>query len=82
MLGPEMFKEMEEMVKKVRSNLKATHDRQKDFVDRKRKFKEYQVGDHVYVRIREKRARYNGAGVLSWHPDFVDLFKSWQELGW
>jgi len=77
-----MFKEMEEMVKKVRSNLKATHDRQKDFVDRKRKFKEYQVGDHVYVRIREKRARYNGVGALSWHPEFVDLFKPWQELGW
>lgn len=29
MLGPEMLKEMEEMIKKVRSNLKVAQDRQK-----------------------------------------------------
>eukprot|EP00253_Pinus_taeda_P013497 PITA_13497 len=43
MLGPEMLKEMEELVKKVRYNLKVAQDRQKNFVDRKRRFKEYQV---------------------------------------
>eukprot|EP00253_Pinus_taeda_P017573 PITA_17573 len=42
------------MVKKVRSNLKASQDRQKNFADWKRRFKEYQVGDHVYVRIRAR----------------------------
>eukprot|EP00253_Pinus_taeda_P012175 PITA_12175 len=42
-LGPEMLKEMEEMVKKVRMNLKAAQDRQKNFADRKRRFKEYQI---------------------------------------
>eukprot|EP00253_Pinus_taeda_P036010 PITA_36010 len=51
MLGPEMLKEMEEMVKKVRSSLKAAQHRQKNFADRKRKFKEYQVSDHVYVEL-------------------------------
>eukprot|EP00253_Pinus_taeda_P032765 PITA_32765 len=50
-LGPEMLKEMEDMVKWVRSNLKAAQDRQKSFADRKRRFKEYQVGDHVYVEL-------------------------------
>eukprot|EP00253_Pinus_taeda_P020616 PITA_20616 len=42
-LGPKMLKEMEEMVKKVRVNLKAVQDRQKNFADRKRRFKEYQI---------------------------------------
>eukprot|EP00253_Pinus_taeda_P002927 PITA_02927 len=46
-LGPDMLKEMEETVKEVRVNLKAAQDRQKHFADWKRKFKEYQVGDHV-----------------------------------
>ena len=41
----------EEMVKKVRVNLKAAQDRQNNFSNQKRKFREYQVGDHVYVRI-------------------------------
>lgn len=40
-LGPEMLKEMEDMVKRVRSNLKAAQDRQKSFADQKRRFKEY-----------------------------------------
>eukprot|EP00253_Pinus_taeda_P004481 PITA_04481 len=48
-LGPEMLKEMEDMVKRVRVNLKAAQDRQKNFTDRKRRFKEFQVGDHVYI---------------------------------
>lgn len=33
MLGANMLEEMEEMVRKVRVNLKATQDRQKNFVD-------------------------------------------------
>ena len=32
-IGPEMLKEMEEMVKRVRTNLKAAQDRHKSFVD-------------------------------------------------
>ena len=56
MLGPEMLKEMEELVKKVRSNLKATQYRQENFADQKRRFKQYHVGDHVYVRIRAKKS--------------------------
>eukprot|EP00253_Pinus_taeda_P008175 PITA_08175 len=43
LLGPEMLEEMEVMVKKVRANLKMAQDRQKNFADRKRTFKEYQV---------------------------------------
>jgi len=44
-----MLKEKEEMVKKVRINLRAAQDRQKNFVGRKRSFQEFQVGDHVYI---------------------------------
>eukprot|EP00253_Pinus_taeda_P003554 PITA_03554 len=51
-LGPEILKEMEDMVKRVCANLKAAQDRQKSFADQKRRFKEYQVGDHVYVLAR------------------------------
>eukprot|EP00253_Pinus_taeda_P017115 PITA_17115 len=50
-LGPEMLKEMEDMVKRVRTNLKATPDRQKNFADRKRRFKEYQVEPEGEVRV-------------------------------
>eukprot|EP00253_Pinus_taeda_P028245 PITA_28245 len=48
-LGPDMLKEMEDIVKRVRVNLRAAQDRQRNFADRKRRFKEYQIGDHVYI---------------------------------
>jgi len=56
MLGPKMLQEMEEMVKRVRSNLKAAQGWQKSFIDRKRNFQEFQIGDHVYVRVRPKKS--------------------------
>eukprot|EP00253_Pinus_taeda_P018783 PITA_18783 len=61
-LGPEMLKDMEDMVKRVRANLKAAQDRKKNFVDRKRRFKEYQIGDHVYIRIQAKKSTLQWSG--------------------
>eukprot|EP00253_Pinus_taeda_P020544 PITA_20544 len=55
-LGSKMLKDMEDMVRKVRANLKATQDRQKSFAERKRRFTEYKVGDHVFVRIQTRRS--------------------------
>eukprot|EP00253_Pinus_taeda_P025256 PITA_25256 len=40
-LGPEMLKEMEEMVKRVRANLKVAQYRQKHYADQKKNFKEF-----------------------------------------
>lgn len=68
MLGQEMLREMEEMVKKVRSNLKSAQDRQKNFVDWKRTFKEYQVGDHVYVRIHARGSTLQWSGCTNLAP--------------
>eukprot|EP00253_Pinus_taeda_P013126 PITA_13126 len=38
-----MLKEMEQMVKKVRANLKVAQDRQKSYADRKISLKEFQI---------------------------------------
>eukprot|EP00253_Pinus_taeda_P011038 PITA_11038 len=70
-----MLREMEEMVKKVRSNLKSAQDRQKNFVDRKRRFKEYQVGDHVYVRIQATRSTLQWSGCTKLAPRYCGLFQ-------
>ena len=75
MLGLEMLKEMEEMVKKVRSNLKAAQDRQKNFADWKRKFKEYQVDDHVYVSIRAKKSTLRWSRCAKLAPRFCGPFQ-------
>lgn len=74
-LGTEMLKEMEAMVKRVRVNLKVAQDRHKSFADRKRTFKEYQVGEHVYVRIRARRSTLQWNGCAKLAPGFCGPFQ-------
>eukprot|EP00253_Pinus_taeda_P023153 PITA_23153 len=80
-LGPEMLKEMEDMVKRVRANLKAAQDRQKNFADWKRRFKEYQVGDHVYMRIQVKKSALQWSGCAKLAPRYCGPFQVLARIG-
>eukprot|EP00253_Pinus_taeda_P011684 PITA_11684 len=80
-IGPEMLKEMEETVKRVRTNLKAAQDRQKSFVDRKRRFKEFQVGDHVFVRIQPRRSTLQWSGCAKLAPRYFGPFQILARVG-
>jgi hypothetical protein len=55
MVGPEMLQEMENMVRKVQQNLKEAQDRQKSYADQKRRHLEFQVGDHVYLKVKAQK---------------------------
>ena len=48
-LGPELLKEMEQEVVKIRQNLKVAHDRQKSYANKHRMNREFSVGYHVYL---------------------------------
>eukprot|EP00253_Pinus_taeda_P031022 PITA_31022 len=76
-----MLKEMEDMVKRVRANLKAAQDRQKIFADRKRRFKEYQVGDHVYIKIQAKRSTLQWSGCAKLAPRYCGPFQVLAKVG-
>ena len=45
---------MEEIVKQVQGNMKVAQDRQKSQAELKRNPKEFQVGEHVFVKVRPK----------------------------
>ncbi|XP_016722684.1 uncharacterized protein [Gossypium hirsutum] len=49
MIGPELIKETDDIVKKIRGRLKAAFDRQKSYSDLKRRDIEYSVGDKVQL---------------------------------
>ena len=52
MLGPDLLLDVEQLVTKVQGNLKEAQDRQKSYADKKRKDKDYQVGEHVYLKVK------------------------------
>ena len=76
-----MLMQMEDMVKRVRTNLKAAQDRQKRFADRKRRFKEYQVGDHVFVRIQARRSTLQWSGCAKLAPHYFGPFQVLARVG-
>jgi len=49
MLGLEMLQEIENTIKKIRGNLKTTQDKKKSYVDKNKFYREFMVGDYVYV---------------------------------
>ena len=54
MLGPDLLLDLEQLVTKVQRDLKEAQDHQKIYADKKRKDKDYQVGEHVYLKLKEK----------------------------
>jgi hypothetical protein len=49
--GPNLVTKAEDKVKLIQANLKAAQSRQKSYADQRRKPLQFQVGDHVYLRI-------------------------------
>ena len=55
-IGPYMLADMEHEMHVIKRNLKATHDMQKSYADRNKLFKEFQVGEKVYLCIKPKKS--------------------------
>jgi len=51
-----MLKDMEEQVEKIRQNLKIAQDRHKSYADKNRAFREFQVGEHVFLKVKAKKS--------------------------
>ena len=51
LLGPDMVQESIEKVQIIRQQMKAAQDRYKSYVDNRRKPLEFQVGDHVFLKV-------------------------------
>jgi hypothetical protein len=51
-VGPELLKEMEEKMLKIKQNLKVAQDRQKNYVDKGISHREFKVGDHVFLKVK------------------------------
>jgi hypothetical protein len=53
--GPELLREMEEKMIKIKPNLKVGQDRKKLYVDKGRNHREFNVGDHVFLKVKANK---------------------------
>ncbi|GKG33003.1 hypothetical protein Tco_0430513, partial [Tanacetum coccineum] len=49
--GPELVQDTTEKISQIKDRLKAAHDRQKGYVDKRRKPLEFSVGDYVLLKV-------------------------------
>jgi hypothetical protein len=54
-LGPELLKDMEDQVVKIKKNLKAAQDRKKVYADNNMTGREFNVGEHVLLKVNPKK---------------------------
>jgi len=81
LFGPDMIKEAEEQVAKVREKLKAAQSRQKSYADIRRRLLELQPGDFVYLKVSPIRGtwRFQVRGMLS--PRYVGPYQIIERIG-
>ena len=72
---------MEQIVCELQKNLKAAQDKQKCYVDLKRKHKEFWVGDHVYLRFKPKKSSLKRGSCKKLAPRFCWPFQVLERIG-
>ena len=73
--GSDFVTEAENKVKVIQENLKAAQSRQKSYADKRRKPLQFEVGDHVYLRVSPTKGaqRFHLKGKLS--PRYIGPFE-------
>ena len=71
--GPDLIRDTLEKVSLIGQRLLTAQSRQKSFTDVRRRPLEFEVGDHVFLKVMPKRVRFGKHGKLS--PRFIGPFE-------
>ncbi|KAI3703185.1 hypothetical protein L1987_73086 [Smallanthus sonchifolius] len=79
--GPELVFETSEKIVQIRNRMAAARDRQKSYVDKRRKPLEFQIGDMVLLKVSPWKGviRFGKRGKLN--PRYVGPFKILKRIG-
>ena len=72
---------MELTVKQVQGNLKVAQDRQKSYADLKRTEREFQVGDHVFIKVKPKKSSLKLGSCAKLAPRYCGPFEILSRIG-
>nr|CAB3503810.1 unnamed protein product [Digitaria exilis] len=79
--GPDLVNEAEEKVRIIRENLKTAQSRQQSYFDQRRKPLQFEVGDHVYLKVSPTKGvqRFGLKGKLA--PRYIGPYEIIQQCG-
>ena len=79
--GPDLIRDTSEKVSLIRQRLLTAQSRQKSYADLRRRPLEFEVGDHVFLKVMPKRGvvRFDKRGKLS--PRFIGPFGILERVG-
>ena len=80
-IGPDLIRDTSEKVGLIRKRLLMAQSRQKSYADRRRRPLEFEVGNHVFLKVMPKRGvvRFSKQGKLS--PRFIEPFEILERVG-
>ncbi|GJU73503.1 putative reverse transcriptase domain-containing protein [Tanacetum coccineum] len=79
--GPEIIQETTKKIVQIRQRLQAARDRQRSYANVRRKPLEFQVGDHVMLKVSPRKGifRFGKRGKLN--PRYIGPFKILERIG-
>ena len=79
--GPDLIRDTSEKVSLIRQRLLTAQSRQKSYADVRRRPLEFEVGDHVFLKVMPKRGvvMFGKRGKLS--PRFIGPFEILERIG-
>jgi hypothetical protein len=79
--GPDLVEEAKTTIRCIQDNLKATKSRQETYANKRRQPLEFEVGDHVYLRVSPMKGvkRFGVKGKLA--PRYISLFPILEKCG-
>ncbi|GKV36288.1 hypothetical protein SLEP1_g44436 [Rubroshorea leprosula] len=80
-MGPDLVQQTTEKVKLIQQRLKVAQDRQKSYADNRRRPLEFEVGDHVFLKVSPTKGvyRFGLKGKLS--PRYIGPFEILERVG-
>ena len=80
-LCPELLKEMEQEVSKIRLSLKEARDTHKRYEDKHRVHREFTIGDHIYLRVRPRKSSLKLGSCAKLSPRYCGPFEVLERIG-
>ena len=80
-LGPELLKDMEDQMVNIKWNLKGAQDRQKIYVDKNKTTREFNVGEHLLLKVKPKKISLKLGSCTKMAAKFCGPFEILDSIG-